>query len=133
MRTCFPFSVPYQDNSWDCGVFVCRYAHALYSMRDRDITFGDASEGTGRNPFQQAITDSKAFDFCQDDILRIRKELDSLINKLSVIYKRWKDANGIADEDADAEADDAVEMWIANKDEADEEADEDAVDDAENA
>ena len=129
----FPFSVPTQKNGWDCGVFVCRYAFALYSMRDRDITFGDAKKDQYGIPLERAITESDAFQFDGSDIVRIRKELDFLINKLSEIYKRWKDANGIADEDADAEADDAVEMWIANNDEADEEADKDAVDDAENA
>lgn len=108
--TCFPFSVPYQDNGWDCGVFVCRYAHALYSMRNCNITFGDAREGPGREPFQQAITDSEAFRFDRDDIVRIRTELGTLIGRLSVIYNMWKDANAIADNDADVEDDDAVEV-----------------------
>ena len=92
MRTCFPFSVPYQDNGWDCGVFVCRYAHALYSMRDRDITFGDARKCPGREPFQQAITDSEVFRFDRDDIVRIRTELGTLIGRLSTIYKTRGDA-----------------------------------------
>jgi Ulp1 family protease len=90
--TSFPFSVPYQKNGWDCGMFVCRYAHALYSMRDCDITFRDARKGHGREPFQQAITDNKAFHFGEDDIVRIRTELGTLIGRLSTIYKTRKDA-----------------------------------------
>jgi hypothetical protein len=30
-------SVPYQNNCWDCGVFVCRYAYSVYALRDRDF------------------------------------------------------------------------------------------------
>ena len=84
----FPFSVPTQKNGWDCGVFVCRYAFALYSMRDRDITFGDAKKDQYGIPLERAITESDAFQFDGSDIVRIRKNLDMLIDRLSIIYKR---------------------------------------------
>ena len=103
MLTC-PFSVPYQDNSWDCGVFVCRYAYGVYSMRDCAITFGDARGGNGMRPFQQAITDSEAFDFDREDIVRIRGELGILIGRLSTTYKTWKEASDKAEKKAKKEA-----------------------------
>ena len=34
------FPVPTQDNSFDCGVFVCRYASAIYQLRERNFTYG---------------------------------------------------------------------------------------------
>jgi hypothetical protein len=74
-------------------VFVCRYAYALYSMRDRDITFSDAKTGPHEIPFELAITKSENFQFHRDDMVRIRRELSLLIDKLSTIYKRLKDAN----------------------------------------
>ena len=77
----------------------------MYSMRDRDITFG------GRSGFKRAITDSEAFRFGRDDIVRIRTQLGTLIDRLSIIYKRWKDANGIVDDEADDDADGRVEVW----------------------
>jgi hypothetical protein len=86
----------------DCGMFVCRYAHALYSMRDRDITFGDSKKGGGRITFLElAITQSEAFQFGDKDILRIRTELCLLIERLAIIYKKWKKRNDKANNKAD--------------------------------
>ena len=74
-------------------MYVCRYAYSVYSMCDRPITFGDARGASGLVPFQQAITDSKAFKFDGNDILRIRTELRTLISRLSTMYKAWKEAS----------------------------------------
>ena len=62
-------------------------------MRDCIITLGDARGGNGARPFQQAITDSEAFDFDREDIVRIRGELGVLIGRLSTMYKTWKEAS----------------------------------------
>jgi len=77
--------VPYQDNSWDCGVFVCRYAYALYLMRNRRITYGAAGVET-RPYFRNLITDSPEFNFDMSDIGRVRDELKQLITNLSPKY-----------------------------------------------
>jgi hypothetical protein len=69
-------------------------------MRDCDIKFGDAREGPGGRPFQQAITDSEAFAFDRDDIVRIRTELGVLIGRLSTIYKTWKAASDQAEKES---------------------------------
>ena len=85
-------SVPYQDNSWDGGVFVCRYAYALYLMRNRRITYAAAGLETShdlletRPYFRNLITDSPEFNFNLSDIGRVRDELKQLITNLSPKY-----------------------------------------------
>jgi hypothetical protein len=75
-------AVPYQDNGWDCGVFVCRYAYAMYEVARRtSITLGD---------FHSVITGSEEFAFDMDDIARIREEFKTLIQNLSKVYEPWK-------------------------------------------
>ena len=47
------------------------------------------------SPFQQAITDSEAFNFDSGDIARIRGEFRTLISRLSNMYKAWKVASHV--------------------------------------
>eukprot|EP00586_Coscinodiscus_wailesii_P008142 CAMPEP_0172521924 /NCGR_PEP_ID=MMETSP1066-20121228/292848_1 /TAXON_ID=671091 /ORGANISM="Coscinodiscus wailesii, Strain CCMP2513" /LENGTH=710 /DNA_ID=CAMNT_0013304887 /DNA_START=982 /DNA_END=3114 /DNA_ORIENTATION=- len=77
--------IPYQDNSWDCGVFVCRYAFALYQQRHVPITYEDVESEI---LFQKTITDSQGFKFNMKDIIRLRKEMRILIDNLSELYKK---------------------------------------------
>ncbi len=35
------FTVPAQENGFDCGLFVCLYASAMYYLQDIEITFAD--------------------------------------------------------------------------------------------
>ena len=77
-------SVPYQTNSWDCGVFVCRYALAMYQQRNRPILFSH-----DKNRLELIITDSKYFDFNMKDIRDFRDELANLIERLSKIYVKY--------------------------------------------
>eukprot|EP00563_Minutocellus_polymorphus_P004411 CAMPEP_0181044106 /NCGR_PEP_ID=MMETSP1070-20121207/13080_1 /TAXON_ID=265543 /ORGANISM="Minutocellus polymorphus, Strain NH13" /LENGTH=1161 /DNA_ID=CAMNT_0023122511 /DNA_START=127 /DNA_END=3612 /DNA_ORIENTATION=+ len=77
--------VPYQDNSWDCGVFVCRYAYALYLMRNKQITY-EAAGLENRPYFLDLITKSPEFNFNMVDIGRVRDELKELITNLSPKY-----------------------------------------------
>ena len=88
LSTC-PFSVPRQNNTWDCGLFVCRYASALYSMHDSIITFGHAEAANGGPPFKRVITDSDAFNFDGEAICRLREDFGNLIKRLSDMYKMW--------------------------------------------
>jgi hypothetical protein len=76
-------SVPYQDNGCDCGVFVCRYAYSLYTMRHQRFTRDDYDE---KQPFLSLITRGPAFQFDMSDIDRIRGEISTLIDKLSELY-----------------------------------------------
>jgi Ulp1 family protease len=79
-------AVPYQDNSWDCGVFVCRYAAALQARRKDLFTFQDKSEN-----FKKSVTRHPLFNFTMDDIAQLRQEVAALIDRLSILYKRQKE------------------------------------------
>ena len=82
--------VPYQDNSWDCGVFVCRYAYALYLMRNKRITYKAAGVEDEPPYLRELITFSPEFDFDMEDIGRVREELKQLIQNLSSGYLEVK-------------------------------------------
>ena len=79
--------VPSQDNSWDCGVFVIRYAFALYKMRDRCFSYEEARSKPG---FRSMITESPEFTFEMSNIYSLRDDLTHLIQKLSEYYLPWK-------------------------------------------
>lgn len=93
------FPVPYQDNSWDCGVFVCRYGYAIYRLRGRRVTYADRDDR-----FQSLITDNHEFDFDREDIVRIRGELAQLVDNLSSLYKEWKKLEEEAEKKAEEES-----------------------------
>ena len=86
--------VPRQTNSFDCGVFVCRYGYGLIRIRSRIFSYREAgiTELTKdlwrshRSLFPKCITDDEVFDFNMDDIHRIREEMKELIQRLSRIY-----------------------------------------------
>jgi len=84
---CLDFVVPSQNNTWDCGVFVCRYAYAIYQLRDRSFTYSDLNGGT---PFFDLITSGSEFDFNMDDIVRFREEFKTLLERLSELFVRRK-------------------------------------------
>ena len=83
-------TVPYQDNTWDCGVFVCRYAYSLYSMRDVPFLFNDQWFAT------DLIQAREEFQFDMPDIARLREDIRKLVQGLSNLYLPWKEKNNRA-------------------------------------
>ncbi|CAJ1939071.1 unnamed protein product [Cylindrotheca closterium] len=83
----FTPAVPMQNNTWDCGVFVCRYALAIFKLRNRSFTFRDVH---GDSPFSRLVAGGAEFDFNMKDIVRFRGEFQTLIENLSGVYSRWK-------------------------------------------
>ena len=83
---------PMQDNSWDCGVFVCRYAYGILCMRDKpfaaDASFLDMPK---RNRIvNDWVTASDGFQFDMRDIVRLRDEIAYLIDELGKLYKKLR-------------------------------------------
>eukprot|EP00546_Thalassionema_frauenfeldii_P001232 CAMPEP_0178932684 /NCGR_PEP_ID=MMETSP0786-20121207/22774_1 /TAXON_ID=186022 /ORGANISM="Thalassionema frauenfeldii, Strain CCMP 1798" /LENGTH=1112 /DNA_ID=CAMNT_0020610043 /DNA_START=136 /DNA_END=3472 /DNA_ORIENTATION=+ len=76
--------IPYQDNSWDCGVFVCRYAFAIFMNRGVEVIADDVVD-----QMDNYIQRNAYFQFDMGDIERIRDELKTLITNLAVLYKDW--------------------------------------------
>ncbi|GAX11796.1 sentrin-specific protease 7 [Fistulifera solaris] len=77
--------VPYQNNSWDCGVFVCRYASGVFQLRNRAFSYKELMEEK-----IAMISCGAEFKFTLDDIANLREEMKELIERLSTIYLRWK-------------------------------------------
>lgn len=77
--------IPYQDNSWDCGVFVCRYALSMLQLKDEIFTSTDIKNAAKK--LKEDIATSKAFDFGMDDIRSLRSEMRSLLEQLVQVYK----------------------------------------------
>ena len=87
--------VPFQNNTWDCGVFVCRYAYAVYQLRRRNFTYKDAGlrvdkQSKKKGAFYQLITEGSEFQFDMRDIARFREEYKILIERLSEIFLQWR-------------------------------------------
>ncbi|CAB9506597.1 Sentrin-specific protease 7 [Seminavis robusta] len=78
--------IPYQNNSWDCGVFVCRYAYSMYALRGQPFNRGN--QWFAKNLIDNEYT--KCFSFRMGDIARLRLDILKLVGNLSGIYLRWK-------------------------------------------
>lgn len=79
--------VPYQDNGWDCGVYVCRYGLGLFAiLLNKDVTYRDA-----RDNFRELITKSAEFRFRPRDIVEMRQSMANLLENLQKLYWPWKE------------------------------------------
>lgn len=84
----FALEVTYQNNSWDCGVFVCRYASGIFQLRDRVFSYNELLGERG--DVIKMITYGDEFNFSLDDIADLREEMKILIERLSTIYLPWR-------------------------------------------
>ena len=89
-------SVPYQHNSWDCGVFVCRYAYSVYALRDCDFR-------RNKQWFAKDLTRLEQFQFNVEDIARLRRDIKTLIQRLSGIFLPWKKEQECLDKQANGD------------------------------
>ena len=91
-------AVPQQTNDSDCGVFVCRFAYAMFKLRHLQFSYFDAglhplkraSKQISENVFQQLITNGNLFDFNMDGMFRLRENFKNLIWTLHLFSKKWK-------------------------------------------
>ena len=86
-------TIPYQNNSWDCGVYVCRYMYAMYLLRSYVFTYADVGgfKKSDDAMFRELVTNHSAFQFGSEDIVRIRQEFMTLIERLSKMFFTWKE------------------------------------------
>jgi len=88
----FSPKIPYQNNGWDCGVFVCRYAFAILQLREKRFCFKGAFRAASKKEIPKMLADnitcSDEFKFSMDDISRMRREFAILIDNLSDLYKK---------------------------------------------
>ena len=81
---CRPLLVPYQPNEYDCGVYVCRYAYAIYQLRHLQFTAAETGLYAGEKgkaakaPLQELVTESVFFAFDVAEILSLR--VQNIIN-----------------------------------------------------
>jgi len=103
--------VPFQTNGYDCGIFVCRYAYALYRLRHLKFlhkeVFSTAVLGSPtrfrckkKNAFKSLITNGQDFKFEMEDIDQMRSDFKKFIQKLSPIYRQWKNGKKRSEEEA---------------------------------
>ena len=67
-------TIPQQQNGYDCGVYVCKYADAM-----KKTSF----QATEHSSCIQQITQSTHFKFNQRNITHLRKEIQQIISKLA--------------------------------------------------
>ena len=70
-----------QKNTYDCGVYVCRYIYNMYLMRNRSF------KGLDIETNFTYISESAEFKFTDRDINLIRLQLNILFEKMTILYK----------------------------------------------
>jgi hypothetical protein len=73
------FPAPYQDNSYNCGVFVCCYVYAFYMLCHSILTVAD--HDSPAEALRKAITERNQFKSDKSNIVQIREEIKILITK----------------------------------------------------
>jgi len=69
-----------QNNGYDCGVFICRYAWSMYQLRDQKTTYSDIRSGTTVKNIVNAMPFT--------DVASLRLVMIDLIKNLSRLYIR---------------------------------------------
>ena len=89
-RLCSPRSLllehvaPQQENAYDCGVFTCRNALAITMLKDQVFSYRDIHLN------KDFFNEHAVFNYDHGEIDKIREQMLTLIERLSIIYKSWK-------------------------------------------
>ena len=87
--------MPQQNNSWDCGVFICQYALSI--LRVFKTLSRTASSARPRN-IKQLFAESVEFSFDSNHIAQLRIQLAALISNYSNIYRSVDTINIVSSE-----------------------------------
>jgi len=76
--------VPQQKNGYDCGLFVCCYAYAIFKIRDQ--FFNQLDIASSKLLLKDEIINNEHFRFNQEVINQFRIQLKQLLQNLSNVY-----------------------------------------------
>jgi Ulp1 family protease len=83
--------VPAQENGFNCGIFLCRYAASMYYLQDFEIRFSDVRNE--QPPLINILSLSPYFRFNQSDMDKFHAELLLIIKKLIMLYSTRNEVN----------------------------------------
>lgn len=67
-------------------MYVCRYARAIYHMRNTRITYENTGVEDNTPYFRDLITESEEFNFDSNDIKNMGKEMKTLTGRLLAMH-----------------------------------------------
>lgn len=86
--------MPTQENGFDCGVFACLYAYAMYLLTKKiEFTYNELAVTGYSDEMVNAVSNSKEFEFGMEEVGRFRADLRTLLGKLSAKYLEWDSMN----------------------------------------
>ena len=119
---CLPLLTPKvvgQDNSFDCGVFTCRYAFNCIQLLNKPLKMSDL-----HNKLKHYISDDPLFDFTGEDITRMRVEIHNMLRSITEQYRSNRDTSAGSPAASDIH-DAAVNLFADTHSDSDEEAEDD--------
>ena len=88
--------MPQQNNSWDCGVFICQYVLSILRVFE---TFSKTASSARPRNIEQLFAESVEFSFDSNHIAQLRIQLAALISNYANIYRNADAINGVSSED----------------------------------
>ena len=89
---CLPLLTPKvvrQDNGFDCGMFVCRYAFNCIQLIKNPLKMIDL-----HNNLKHYLSEDPLFDFSGKDITRMRVEIHNMLQSITEQYRSLRDTSG---------------------------------------
>ena len=117
---CLPLLTPKvvcQDNSFDCGMFTCRYAFNAIQLLKKRLTMNDV-----HHKLKCHVSEDSLFDFPKGDITRMRVEIHNILGSITEEYRSHRDTSAEAPAVTDVHD---VATNLFNDSESDGEADND--------
>jgi len=121
---CLPLITPKvvgQDNSFDCGVFTCRYAFNCIQLLKKPLKMSDL-----HNKLTHYVSEDPLFGFSGEDITRMRVEIHNMLRSITEQYRSNRDTSADSPAASDIH-DEAVNLFADTDSDSDGEDDDDDV------